>query len=177
MNRVLAIYAFICTLIIFGYPLVYADAPSDSTIPIETGNTGYLPLISNSVPTATPTPTPIPLKFKVATVASCAPQHRGVFFEGTVRVNHQPANGYKVVFSNTLDGQPLTPPIVSGPHCPYNWPDGYYSHIVPVSGPIAGDWYVWIIDDNKYRISEIAHWQSTGPGDGCNLAVVNFDTE
>lgn len=177
MNRILAIYAFVCTLVILGYPLVHADAPNSDTIPVATSSMGYLPLVSNVAPTITPTSTPVSLRFPVATVASCVPQPHGNWFEGTVYVRHQPANGYRVVFSDSPDGAWRTDPSISGPHCPYNWPDGYYSHIIHAAGPQADDWYVWIVNENKQRISEIAHWRSTGPGDGCNQAVVNFDTE
>jgi len=65
----------------------------------------------------------------------------------------------------------------SGPHAGYpGWKDGYYSQIVRSSGPVAGSWSVWIVDEDNRRISVIATWQSTGPGVGCNQAVVDFDS-
>lgn len=137
----------------------------------------YLPAISSIIPTAIPTSAPRPLRFPVASVARCDPQPKGNWFEGIVNIDHQPANGFLVVFSDAPDDLPYTSAVVSGPHCGYTgWPNGYYSHIVHASRPEAGDWYVWIVDDNKQRISEIAHWHSTGPGNGCNQAIVNFDT-
>lgn len=131
-------------------------------------------------PTATPAPTQPPApryEFNVAVVGSCLRQPAGSWFEGAVYKGGQPANGYRVVFSYAADGPWATEPAISGPHPGYdNWNPGFYSHIVSAAGPVAGNWYVWIVDANGARISEIANWQSTGPGDGCNQAVVDFDS-
>jgi hypothetical protein len=71
----------------------------------------------------------------------------------------------------------VTPPQTSGPHEGYtNWNTGYYSHIISANTPIAGTWFVWIVNGAGQRISEIAQWSSTGPGDGCNEATVDFDS-
>lgn len=131
-------------------------------------------------PAAQPTQPPAPsnnYKFNVAVVGKCARQPAGNWFEGKTYINGQPANGYKVVFSYAPDAPPITPPMTTGPHPGYtNWDAGYYSHIINASGAKAGDWYVWVVDDSGARISEIAHWTSTGPGEGCNQAVVDFDS-
>jgi hypothetical protein len=118
-------------------------------------------------------------KFNIVLVSHCERQPAGNWFEGTTSVNGVPESGYKVVFSYAPDAPPITQPAISGPHQGYpGWKPGYYSHIInaPSKGPKAGDWYVWIIDDADQRISEIGHWQSTGPGEGCNQAVVDFDS-
>lgn len=83
----------------------------------------------------------------------------------------------RVVFSYSPDGPWVTDPQISGPHEGYtNWNPGYYSHIIHAVGPEPGNWYVWIVDGSGNRISDMANWQSTGPGEGCNQAVVDFDS-
>jgi phosphodiesterase/alkaline phosphatase D-like protein len=132
----------------------------------------YLPVIINQPPAAAVTK-----QFNVAVVSNCARQPAGNWFEGVTYVDGQPSNGHKVVFSHAPDGEWATDPMISGPHVGYEgWNTGYYSHIINAANPQAGDWYVWIVDDSGARISEIAHWSSTGPGEGCNQAVVNFDS-
>ena len=67
--------------------------------------------------------------------------------------------------------------MISGPHQGYEgWDAGFYSHIINASGPQAGNWFVWVVDDNGARISEIGNFQTTGPGEGCNQAIVSFDS-
>ena len=110
-------------------------------------------------------------------VQKCERQPAGNWFDGTVYKNGQPLNGASVVFSYAPDGPWASQPQISGPHDGYpGWNAGYYSHIIHASGPEAGSWYVWLVDSNGARISEMASWQSTGPGEGCNQATVNFDS-
>lgn len=145
----------------------------------------YLPIVLRPAPTATATATSTPqptqtpqanLFFNVAVVAKCERQPAGNWFEGTIYVNGVPSNGYFVAFSDAPDG-PIRAKMESGPHAGYpGWKDGYYSHIISSSAPIAGGWSVWIVDEDNRRISVIATWQSTGPGVGCNQAVVDFDS-
>lgn len=132
------------------------------------------------VPTAVPQPTSPPApryEFNIALVQRCDRQPAGNWFDGTVYKGGQPANGFRIVFSYAPDGPWATQPQISGPHEGYTgWNAGYYSHIIKASDPIAGDWYVWIVNSGGARISEMAHWHSTGPGDGCNQATVDFDS-
>ncbi len=143
------------------------------------------PVQPTARPRATAAPTAVPAtavparryEFNVALVQSCEPQAAGNWFSGTVYKNGSAYNGARVVFSYAVDGPWVTDPQISGPHEGYtNWNAGYYSHIIHASGPEAGDWYVWIVNGSNVRISEIAHWHSTGPGDGCNQAIVDFDS-
>ena len=131
-------------------------------------------------PAAQPTQAPAPstkYKFNIVVTSKCERQPAGNWFEGTTYIGGQPANGYKVVFSYAADAAPITAPVISGPHPGYpGWKPGYYSHIISASGPRTGDWYVWVVDDAGIRISEIGKWTSTGPGEGCNQAVVDFDS-
>ncbi|MEZ4672879.1 MAG: alkaline phosphatase D family protein [Caldilineaceae bacterium] len=141
--------------------------------PVLTQSQLFLPIIAGpAIPTVKAEPV---LQFERAEVTKCERQPAGNWFDGYTNVAGQPANGYQVVFSYEADGPMVTAPIVSGPHAGYEaWSPGYYSHIIRATGPIAGDWYVWIINDAGVRISTIAHWTSTGPGEGCNQATVNF---
>lgn len=132
------------------------------------------------VPTSPPAPTQPPApryEFNIALVQACQPQQAGNYINGTVYKNGQPFNGAKVVFSYAPDGPWVTTPQTSGPHPGYeNWNPGYYSHIVNANGAQAGNWFVWIVNEQGTRISETANWQSTGPGEGCNQATVDFDS-
>ena len=114
--------------------------------------------------------------FNIATVSRCERQPAGNWFEGTTNINGQPQSGYLVAFSYAPDG-PILAIIRSGPHEGYSgWSAGYYSHIIHATNPQAGNWSVWIVDETGQRISAIATWQSTGPGEGCNQATVDFDS-
>jgi hypothetical protein len=131
-------------------------------------------------PPAEPQPTAAPSKnyfFNVQVVSRCDRQPAGNWFEGKTYVGGQPKSGYKVVFSSGPDAGWITEPQTTGPHQGYpGWDQGYYSHIIRPTGPIAGTWYVWVVDDGGQRISEIASFTTTGPGEGCNQAVVDFDS-
>lgn len=133
-------------------------------------------------PTAPPAPTSPPAsayEFNIALVQGCRPQEAGNWFDGTVYKNRQPVNGARVVFSYAADGPAVTAPAISGPHPGYEgWAPGYYSHVIraPGGGPAAGNWFVWIVNEQGGRISEIANWQSAGPGGACNEATVDFDS-
>jgi hypothetical protein len=133
-----------------------------------------------TAPPAAPQPTAVPARryeYNIAIVQKCERQPAGNWFDGTVYDGGQPVNGQRVVFSYAPDGPWSSEPQISGPHEGYpGWNAGYYSHIIHASGPEAGDWYVWLVNDSGARISEIAHWHSTGPGEACNQATVDFDS-
>ena len=128
-------------------------------------------------PSPTPSPTPAAYLFSSVSMPECRPQAGGTWFSGMLTLHGAPANGYRVVYSDTRDGVPITDPVISGPHAGYpGWAPGYYSHIISVNQAIVGDWYVWIVDQGGARISVIAHWHSSGPAfDQCSDATVNFD--
>lgn len=142
--------------------------PEKERIPV------YLPVIYNQSAT---TGTASDHQFNIAIVQACERQPAGSWFEGTVSIEGEASNGQQVVFSFEPDGEWATQPAITGPHPGYpGWAPGYYSHIISAGTPQVGDWYVWIVNDAKERISEIAHWRSTGPGEGCNQAIVDFDS-
>ena len=129
---------------------------------------------------AVPTPTKSPYKFTKVILQWCEPNAGVTAIEGTVYQDHKPYNGARVVFSWTPDGPWVSEPMISGPHPGYpDWKPGWYSHILQAGGPREGDWYVWIVDDNGNRISEMSpriHTDGTaGPGK-CQKAIVDFDT-
>ncbi len=130
-------------------------------------------------PPAEPQPAPTPQSsyfFNIVVAGNCLPQEAGNWFEGKTYVNGEPKSGYKVVFSSGPDGAWATDPIQSGPHKGYEgWNQGYYSHIINASGPQAGNWFVWVVDDGGQRISEIGNFQTNGKGGSCNQAIVDFD--
>jgi hypothetical protein len=133
-----------------------------------------------STPTATvePSPTPTPwMGFAKAVVVGCETQPLGTFFHGTVYENGQPANGYRVVFSDTPGGGWSSEPAISGPHGGWwDWAPGYYRHVVGTPPQhVEGDWYVWIVDETGYRISSFVGWHSTGDTGNCHEATINFE--
>jgi len=130
-------------------------------------------------PTPRPTPTPTPsYMFSKVLVYGCEYNAGVTEVHGTVYVDGKPANGYWVAFSWKPDG-PIVAKILSGPHEGYwDWPPGFYSHILQAQAPRAGDWYFWIVDDNNRRISEIAYVRTDAvaePGK-CQKWTVDFDT-
>ncbi|CAN5431586.1 hypothetical protein BH10CHL1_BH10CHL1_23510 [soil metagenome] len=154
-----------------GIPIVVQPDQITSGINLTLGpkETTFLPLVQQNAPPTT--------YFNIVTVSHCEPQAAGNWFEGTTYVGGQPKSGYKVVFSYLPEGPWSTAPVISGPHEGYpGWQTGYYSHIIQAHNPVAGDWYVWVVDDSGKRISEIGRWTSTGSGKGCNQAVVDFDS-
>jgi len=147
--------------------------PTNTPIPPPT----QAPAPAPAEPTQAPPPPASTYKFNIVAVSKCDRQPAGNWFEGRTYINGQPASGYKVVFSYAADAPPITAPATTGPHPGYEgWDAGYYSHIIHASGPEAGNWFVWVVDDSGNRISEIGQWTSTGPGDGCNQAAVDFDS-
>lgn len=143
-------------------------------LPKWTASQVYLPIVAKGAPEAQGESS---YQFNIAIASKCERQPAGNWFEGRTYINGKPMSGYKVVFSYAYDGPWVTEPVISGPHQGYpNWDPGYYSHIIHASGPAAGNWYVWIVNDAGERISEIGQWTSTGPGEGCNQAVVDFDS-
>ena len=145
--------------------------PTNTPIPVPTNT----PVPAQ--PTAPPPPTRSPYEFNVAVAGNCARQEAGTWFSGKTYKNGQPKSGYKVVFSYAPDGPHVTNPVQTGPHRGYEgWDQGYYSHIISSSGPRAGNWFVWVVDDSGNRISEMANQPSDGPGGNCNQFTADFDS-
>ena len=124
---------------------------------------------SDASPTSTPTPTPTATTVAQAIVVGCQPNAHGSRFEGYVYVDQQPTNGYRVVFSYEADGPWVTEPALSGSGAP-----GFYTHIISVGVARAGNWYAWLVDQNRQRISTLAAFTTDGVGGACNVVSVNF---
>ena len=107
-----------------------------------------------------------------ATVVGCEPNADSTQARGTVRLNGQPVNGYRVAFSWQPDGK-VVGRRVSGEDAAA----GAYTHILQASGPRAGSWWFWIENKDDKRISEMAHVRTHGrPHAGmCQRPVIDFD--
>lgn len=122
-----------------------------------------------------PSPTASPsarYEFNTVVVGPCDRQPASTgfadpWFEGTIYKAGQPANGYDVVYSYFPDGPWLTQAAISGPD------DGYYRQVVGARFPVNFEFYVWIVDGDGSRISEMATLRLHR---GCNHFVVDFDS-
>ena len=108
-----------------------------------------------------------------AQLVSCAPNNDSTQARGTVRLNGQPANGLRVVFSWRPDGQ-VVARAISGAG---GQEGGHFSHILLASGPREGNWWFWVENDAGNRISEMAYVHTDRlPHEGmCQRAVLDFD--
>ena len=108
-----------------------------------------------------------------AELVSCAPNNDSTQARGTVRLNGQPANGIRVVFSWRPDGQ-VVARAISGAG---GQEGGQFSHILLASGPREGNWWFWVENDAGNRISEMAYVHTDRlPHEGmCQRAVLDFD--
>ncbi len=150
--------------------------PTPTPPPGATPTPTPTPAITTPTPTATPPPTSTYL-FSRARLVRCDPNGGTTYVHGTLRLNGQPVNGYRVVFSYQPDG-PIVAGIQSGPHEGYwGWADGYYSHILQAGGPRAGDWWFWVVDDQGQRISALGYVRTDGYVDAnsCQQALLDFE--
>lgn len=106
-----------------------------------------------------------------AALVQCHPNVGSTRAVGTVRLNGQPVDGYKVAFSWQPDGEVVATKSSSE--------GGLYTHILLASGPREGNWWFWIENDDGHRISEMAHVHTDkDPHAGnCQQAVIDFDIQ
>jgi hypothetical protein len=109
------------------------------------------------------------LSLAQAVVVGCQPNDHGSRFEGYIYVNGQPADGYRIVFSYEVNGPWVTQPAISGSGKP-----GFYTHIISAGVPRVGNWYAWLVDQNRQRISTYAIFTTDGVNGPCNVVSVNF---
>ena len=109
-----------------------------------------------------------------AAVVSCEPNADSTQVRGAVRVNGQPAGGYRVVFSWQPDGDAVARRVTGENGVP-----GGYVHILDGGGARAGNWWFWVENSDGQRISEMAHLHTDAhPHAGmCQRAVVDFDIQ
>lgn len=162
-------YKFITAVTLVVSALCSAAPVLAQTTPVPPPNNIFVPLFAGQQAPQ--------FEFNVAVASRCEPQAAGTWFSGTTYKNGVPASGYLVGFSYAADGPLVTKPMISGPHEGYNnWDTGYYSHIIAANTPRAGIWYVWIVDADENRISEIASFTTDGSTNTCNQATVDFDS-
>jgi hypothetical protein len=160
--------------------LVYLDA-NEETIDDQYLTGAWQLQGVQSAPTAPPAGAPVNSNNFQANVRVICNDTKGqVWFDGTVRRNGQPLDGYRIAFKSTkVPGtEPATPPAISGPHSDHpDWSSGYYAHIVDASAPHAKDksLQVWLMDNSGIRVSDYGYWQTDGAGGPCNKAVINFE--
>jgi len=107
--------------------------------------------------------------FRVSVTPSCDADTARTWFDGKVYVNGEPANGYKIWFGSELGG--VTLDQVSGPHEDHwNWPTGYYEHIVddPRRSHVK-HLRIWIADSTGNQVSDSGYWETT-----CSYARIDF---
>lgn len=153
-------------------PMTVTPTPSATPSPASSATPKPLPTATATAtptPTRTPSPTATGTSLAQAVVVGCQPDDRGSRFEGYVYVNGQPADGYRIVFSYEANGPWVTQPALSGSGKP-----GFYTHIISVGVPRVGNWYAWLVDQNRQRISTDAVFTTDGANGACNVASVNF---
>lgn len=100
---------------------------------------------------------------------SCSSGDERTWFEGYLWINGRPANGYRVWFMSRYGGDSWSQ--LTGPHEGYwNWPDGYYAHIV--DDPRRSDikhLRVWVTDPDGRQISTDVRWDTE-----CSYARIDF---
>ncbi len=109
-----------------------------------------------------------------AQLVSCSPNADSTQVRGTVRLNGQPASGFRVVFSWHPDETIVARAISGGG----GQEGGQFSHILG-GGAREGNWWFWIENSGGIRISEMAHVQTDrNPHEGkCQRAVIDFDIQ
>lgn len=131
----------------------------------------FLPLVLQNSP-------PLPdYEFNTGVVEHCDPNAGVTYVNGITAKDGKAVNGAFVAFSYAPDG-PIVAKIASGPHPGYpNWSPGFFSHILGVGGPRAGDWYFWVVDEQEQRISVLIYLHTDGQaGEGkCQQGVLRFD--
>ena len=137
-----------------------------------------IPAVQLFLPVVLQTSPPVPdYAFNVGLVERCDPNAGITYVNGTTAQDGAPVNGALVAFSYAPDG-PIVAKIESGPHPGYpNWAPGFFSHILGVGGPRAGDWYFWIVDEQEQRISVLIYLHTDGQaGEGqCQQGLLRFD--
>jgi hypothetical protein len=138
-----------------------------TTTPTPTGTLILTPTPTKATPSATPTPSSLPFQ---PVIVGCVPNDQGTRFSGTVFVNGQPADGYRVVFRfGEGYGPPATALVISGPN-----PTGSYTHIISAGFASQGTWTTWLIDAAGDPISDPAIFTTDGAGGACNVVTINF---
>lgn len=148
------------------------STPTPLSTPTPTATSTSIIVTVTPAATATPTSAPTPSSYPFsATVVTCMPYQHGSIFSGLVSIDDTPVDGYRVTFSYEPDGPPVPQhPAISGS----DGTPGHFSHILGAGFQRIGDWYVWIINSEGERISEMAMFHTDGATNQCNEARLNF---
>lgn len=100
---------------------------------------------------------------------------------GTIYENDRPKNGVRVRVSYMMGGPPVIPDFISGndPNNP-NIADplrpGYYQLGLLEGGAMAGNWWVFIVDEKNRVLSEGRHFNTQGQQDAtsCQVGITDF---
>ncbi len=107
-------------------------------------------------------------------LVSCTPNADSTQAKGTVRLNGNLANGFRVAFSWHPD-ETIVAWTESGAG---GQEGGQYSHILG-SGAREGNWWFWVESGAGTRISEMVHLHTSKyPHEGkCQRAIIDFDIQ
>lgn len=152
------------------------STPTDTETPPPT-------LTFTPTPTQTFTPTRVPTHCPqqyCIIMQSCQPGEntRAV---GTVYEHDAPKNGVRIRVSYALGGPPVIPDFISGndpynPHSPDPQHPGYYQLGLLEGGALAGNWWVFVIDDGENVISEgrLFNTQGQTTATSCQVGITDF---
>ena len=167
------------------------EEPSPTDLPQPTDIPGPTDTPESAQPTAAPLPTKTPtlsptipptptreFRFAISN-AYCGPNYQ-TFVVGTVTQGGNTVNGLLVRISTNMGGDPAWNDYVTGTD---KTKPGQYTQIIAAHRPLAGLWYLWLVDPTtKNRISDIATIKTDGtrvpdsntsPG-SCQSATINF---
>jgi len=169
------------SILSFAYPVSSDVSAIAGAVVVAGQDTGLHFLKSTPTTPSPPQPSDNPFDndrqylFHKAEVGKCVPNAGVSYVKGRVLRNGQPYSGVGVVFSYEPDG-PHIAQVQSGPYFGYYWDEGYFSHILSITGSREADWYFWIVDDAQNRISEIAYLHTDGldSEESCQQAEINF---
>lgn len=154
--------------------------PTDTPLPTATST----PTSTNTpLPTATFTPTRVPThcpKEYCIIAQRCEPgdNTRAV---GTIYENDRPKNGVRVRVSYAPGGPPVIPDFISGndpnnPSFADPFHPGYYQLGLLEGGALAGNWWVFVINDKEEVLSETRLFNTQGQvtATSCQVGITDF---
>lgn len=166
--------------------------PTNTLPPTNTPEPTMTPTPTDT-PTATPTWTPLPTNtYTPTTVPTHCPKEYCVIMQrcepgentravGTIYENDIPKNGVRIRVSYAMGGPPILPDFISGndPNNPNvadpNRP-GYYQHGLLEGGQLAGNWWVFIVDEKGGVLSEgrLFNTQGQMTATSCQVGITDF---
>lgn len=171
---------------------IFFPTATETPLPTNTFTPTETPLPTDT-PTATPTWTPLPTNTYTPTIVPThCPQQFCIIMQrcepgentravGTIYENDRPKNGVRVRVSYALGGPPVIPDFISGndPNNP-NVPDplrpGYYQLGLLEGGALAGNWWVFVIDNEENILSEgrLFNTQGQTTATSCQVGITDF---